>query len=102
MSGIIPILFVLPVSLGAEKGSTFSSFNNVTFNLLAVLKEATILEQLQGLCKINLSQALADGCCSAQAEHAVLTSPLEAKCRRLEAGYAMKIGMSCLPLGLSS
>ena len=70
VSGIIPILSLLPVSLGAEMGLTFSSFDYVNFNLLAVHKEASSLEQLLGLCKINLShvQAVADGCCSAQAD----------------------------------
>lgn len=66
VSGIIP---VLSLSLGAEMGSTFS-FNYVNFNLLAVHREAASLERLLGLCKINLShvQALADRCCSAQAD----------------------------------
>lgn len=70
MSETIPVLSLLPVSLGAEIGLMFSSFNYVNFNLLAVHKEAASLEQLLGLCKINLShvQALADGCCSAQAD----------------------------------
>jgi len=70
VSEIIPILSLLPVSLGPEMELTFSSFNYVNFNLLAVHKEAASLEQLLGLCKIKLShvQALADGCCPAQAD----------------------------------
>lgn len=70
MSEITPVLSLLPVSLGPKMGLTFSSFNYVNFNLLAVHKEAASLEQLLELCKINLSyvQALADGCCSAQAD----------------------------------
>lgn len=70
MSGITPILSLLPMSLRAEMGLAFSSFNYVKFNLLAVRREATSLEQLLGLCTINPShvQALADGCCSAQAD----------------------------------
>lgn len=58
------------VSFWAEMGLTCSTFNYVNFNLLAVHREAASLEQLLGLCKINLShaQALAEGCCSAQAD----------------------------------
>lgn len=70
VSGIIPIPSLLPVSLEAKMGLTFSSFNYVHFHLLAVHKEAISLEHMLGPWKINPScvQAPADGCCFAQAD----------------------------------
>lgn len=70
VSGIIPIPSLLPVSLEAKTGLTFSSFNYVHFHFLAVHKEAISLEHMLGPWKINPSrvQAPADGCCSAQAD----------------------------------
>lgn len=58
------------VSFWAEMGLTCSTSNYVNFNLLVAHREMASLKQLLGLCKINQShaQALADGCCCAQAD----------------------------------